>query len=425
MNNADSNEEITPFPFFNRPSGSPAGGPARQAAEGAREHPSGRPRPVRAVNVLLIEDNRGDARLIAEYLAEVEGLSFHLESVDRFGAGLERLARGGIDVVLLDLSLPDSRGLDTFVRLQAAAPGVPVVVLTGFNDEVLAVKAVQEGAEDYLVKGYVNSNLLARSLRYAIERTRRRQAERTLRETQERIRAAREIQQRLFPVSAPRLPGVEMAGASYPADATGGDYYDYIPMADGSVAVVIGDVTGHGFGPALVMASTRAYLRALAQTNTDVANILALANRVLAADVGDDRFVTLLLARLDAEARWLVYSNAGHQSGYVFDSLGLVKRQLGSTAMPLGIMPDGEFPAGERVRLVPGDLVVLLTDGIVEARSPDNALFGAQRVFDLVRLYRNDPAQQIVANLYHAVRAFSQNMPQVDDITAVVVKMTG
>jgi serine phosphatase RsbU (regulator of sigma subunit) len=171
------------------------------------------------------------------------------------------------------------------------------------------------------------------------------------------------------------------------------------------------------------MASTRAYLRALAQTHTDVATILALANRVLAADVGDDRFVTLLLARLGAEGRWLAYSNAGHHAGYVFDEMGLIKREMGSTSIPLGVLPECEFPAGEAVRLVPGDLVVLLTDGVIEARSPDNTAFGTQRVFDLVRLYRRAPAREIVTNLYHAVRAFSQNMPQVDDITAVVIKV--
>src|SRR5436190_23187376 len=112
MSNADPDEEVTPFPFFNSPSA------ARTPRAGTP-----RSRPVRPVNVLLIEDNRGDVRLIEEYLAEVEGLVFRLESVDRFAAGLERLRHGSVDVVLLDLSLPDSRGLDTFVRLQAAAPG--------------------------------------------------------------------------------------------------------------------------------------------------------------------------------------------------------------------------------------------------------------------------------------------------------------
>jgi phosphoserine phosphatase RsbU/P len=415
MSSADSNEETTPFPFFRHPA-SPA------APRGAPAPPPPR---ARCVRVLLVEDHPGDARLIQEHLAGVEGVVFRLERADCFAAALERLARGGIDIVLLDLSLPDSRGLETFLRLHGELPGVPVVVLTALNDELLALRAVQEGAEDYLVKGYVNSNLLARSLRYAIERFRRRQAEKALRETHEQMRAAREIQQRLFPAAAPRLPGLDIAGASFPAEATGGDYFDYVPLPDGTLGVVVSDVTGHGFGPALVMASTRAYLRALTQTHTDVATVLKLANRVLTGDVGTDRFVTLLFARLDPEARTLAYANAGHPTGYVLDALGLVKQQLGSTSIPLGVLPECDFPAGDPVVLAPGDMVVLLTDGVVEARSPDNTPFGTQRVFDLVRVYRHDPARLIVSNLYHAVLAFTQDAPQVDDITAVVIKVAG
>lgn len=124
------------------------------------------------IKVLLIEDNPGDARLIREMFAEVRGTGFHLERADRLSTGLERLAGGGVDVVLLDLSLPDSHGLDTFVRVHAQAPQVPVILLTGLDDEALAAKAMRQGAQDYLVKGQVEGNLLARSLRYAIERQR-------------------------------------------------------------------------------------------------------------------------------------------------------------------------------------------------------------------------------------------------------------
>ena len=98
---------------------------------------------------------------------------------------------------------------------------------------------------------------------------------------------------------------------SHPAELTGGDYFDYFPLLGGGVGVAIGDVCGHGFGPALLMAATRAYLRALALTNARVGDILSLANRALAADVDDGRFVTLFLARLDPAARTLVYANAG------------------------------------------------------------------------------------------------------------------
>ncbi len=122
------------------------------------------------IRILLIEDNPGDARLIRELLTAAEGASFDLEHVDRLSTGLTRLARGDIDVILLDLSLPDSHGLDGLNKICEQTPKVPVVVLSGLSDQAVALNAVQEGAQDYLVKGNVDSDLLLRSLRYAIER---------------------------------------------------------------------------------------------------------------------------------------------------------------------------------------------------------------------------------------------------------------
>ena len=124
------------------------------------------------IKVLLIEDNPGDARLIREVLAQVEGMSFDLEWADRLSMGMNRLGGGGIDVVLLDLSLPDSYGLDTFTKMHIQAPGVPIIVLTGLDDQEVALNAVRGGAQDYLIKGQLDGNLLARAMRYAIERKR-------------------------------------------------------------------------------------------------------------------------------------------------------------------------------------------------------------------------------------------------------------
>ena len=122
------------------------------------------------IKVLLVEDNPGDARLVKEALSEASGQNFSLIHVGRLSEALVQLEAEEIDIVLLDLSLPDSQGIDSVVRAQREASEVPIIVLTGNWDEHLGVKCVQEGAQDYLVKGQIDSNLLVRSIRYAVER---------------------------------------------------------------------------------------------------------------------------------------------------------------------------------------------------------------------------------------------------------------
>jgi len=140
----------------------------------------------KAINVLLFEDNPGDARLIREFLVEVEESVFTLECVDRLSTGFKRLAEGGIHVILLDLGLPDSQGLDTVTRTYNQVGDVPIVLLTGLDDKTLATQAMRAGAQDYLVKGQIDSNLLTRAIRYAIERKR---AEQALQETEDKYRS--------------------------------------------------------------------------------------------------------------------------------------------------------------------------------------------------------------------------------------------
>lgn len=124
------------------------------------------------IKLLLIEDNPGDARLIKEMLAESKNISFDLEWKESLAEGLKSIDEESFDIILLDLMLPDSKGFGTFERLKLKAPGIPIVVNSGIGDEALAIRAVREGAQDYLIKGKADSNLLSRAIRYAIERTR-------------------------------------------------------------------------------------------------------------------------------------------------------------------------------------------------------------------------------------------------------------
>ncbi len=125
-----------------------------------------------APKLLLVEDNPGDARLIQEMLSEVETSKFEVTHEVSLNDALKRLSSGAFDVILLDLGLPDSHGLDTFTSVYAQAADVPIVVMSGFDDESFAIKAVRQGAQDYLVKGRIESSLLVRAIRYASERKR-------------------------------------------------------------------------------------------------------------------------------------------------------------------------------------------------------------------------------------------------------------
>jgi len=253
--------------------------------------------------------------------------------------------------------------------------------------------------------------------------TERKRAQKELQENKEQFQVAREIQQRLFPKSAPAFPGYDIAGASYPADATGGDYFDYLPMLNNRLGIVVGDVTGHGVGPALLMAETRAYLRLLAARREDVGVILTRVNRILAEDMGGERFITLCMARLESTKPAMIYSSAGHPAGYIMAKTGEIRTTLPRIGVPLGLRPDTVYSSSKSVPLKRGDVVLLLTDGIEESMSTSNELFGIDRILAVVRENRDKSAYEILDALYRAVREFSGEMAQIDDITAVVFKV--
>jgi sigma-B regulation protein RsbU (phosphoserine phosphatase) len=239
-------------------------------------------------------------------------------------------------------------------------------------------------------------------------------------------RIARQIQQGLLPREVPVLAGFRIAGRSLPARDVGGDCFDFLPLAgrwENGLGIVVADASGHGMASALVIAETRAYLRALTWTCTDLGDFLTLTNRRLAEELPSDFFVTALLVRLDPDTRSLVYASAGHCPGYVLDGRGRVRKILDSSAMPLGIDRGCEYPTSGPVSLCPGELIVLFSDGLVEAAAPGGKPFGTERVINVVRAYMHEPPDTILTALLQAVNGFSQPSAQVDDMTAVVIKV--
>lgn len=246
-----------------------------------------------------------------------------------------------------------------------------------------------------------------------------------LKEKQEQefqLRIARELQQRYYNVKA-QVPGFDIAGATYSAVETNGDYFDFIPMKDGSTGLVIGDVSGHGVGAALIMAQTRAYLRAFAKVESDPGVLLTWLNRELATDLDNEHYVTLILARLNPQRNELDYSSAGHLPGYLLDRNGEARLMMGSIGIPLGVMRDYQFSKSELIKLVPEEILFFLTDGITEAQASDETEFGFDRALEVIKAHRQEAAGQIMVRLYQTVRSFCGMKTQEDDITAIICKV--
>ncbi len=255
--------------------------------------------------------------------------------------------------------------------------------------------------------------------------TEKKQAMETLREHEAQLLAAQRIQEYLLPQSAPCLPGFDIAGACHPAEFAAGDYFDYLPMVDGALGLVIADVSGHGFAPALLMSAVQSHLRALVEIHAAIGAVLHRVNARLVERTDQSRFVTLFFAKIDPASRSLTYVNAGHPPGYVLDKSGNLKSKLASTTTVLGVFPDIEFITKEFGALEPGDILLLLTDGFLEASSPDGISFSENRAIGVMRDHRDGTAREIVDVLYREVLAFSHRSLPHDDETVVVVKVQG
>jgi len=369
----------------------------------------------------LIEDDRLDAELIEEMLGRRLEQSFDIEQVQRLSDGLARLETDEFDLILADLALPDSIGLETLKRLHKNTD-TPILVLTGDNETDLPTLAVRQGADDYLAKEDLTSDTLVRAIRFALERHAHRRTEKELTRAQEQFRIIRRIQERLLPNIDVSIPGYDIAGTIYPAEHVSGDYCDVFSMPNGCVGFVVADVSGHGLSSSHLMLEARAAVRALVHQSVPLNNILTCLNELLFDDcLATGHFLTLFIGQLDPQLRQLEYASGGHMV-YLIHPSGRLER-LGSTGPALGLLRDR--PVGSR-RLPPletGTVLVLPTDGIVETLSCEKILFGIERLRQFVVQNRLLSARALVDKLYQAARDFAGQQKQQDDITCIVVKI--
>jgi phosphoserine phosphatase RsbU/P len=256
----------------------------------------------------------------------------------------------------------------------------------------------------------------------AIERTRLHEEVLEKRRLEEEVTIGQRIQRTFLPDRNPELPHFDIAGANYSSELVGGDYYDFIRIADQHLGIVVGDVSGKGIPAALIMASFRASLIAEIRNNYAIRTVLTKVNRLLWESVEPDRFVTALYGVLDVGNRRFTYVNAGHNPGFLYRHGSERFDSLDATGPLLGTLETATYKE-RQVEIQAGDLLVLYTDGVTEAMDGAGELFGEQRLLDVIRSRRAETAAMIVRGIWDAVREFRVR-EQDDDLTIVVVKGT-
>jgi serine phosphatase RsbU (regulator of sigma subunit) len=270
--------------------------------------------------------------------------------------------------------------------------------------------------------GFVGGAVAGEIRKHVIASLHEAETRRQMERIQQDLDTARGIQQDLLPKQPPASPRFDIAGWNQPADATGGDYFDWQDLADGRIAVSLADVSGHGIGPALVMAVCRAYARACFPSARDLPEVMTRLNELLVKDLPSERYVTMVVAWLDpANSRFELVS-AGHGPLLRYQAASDQFQSIEPQGIPFGLFPGFQYGSPHCFEMAPGDLLVLTTDGFFEWANADDEQFGLARLQDTIRSARDLQSSEIIAQLHAAVVKFAGGTTQQDDLTAVVVK---
>jgi sigma-B regulation protein RsbU (phosphoserine phosphatase) len=274
--------------------------------------------------------------------------------------------------------------------------------------------------EDILLTGFPEFMRLSFAVNRMVEGLRERL------KLRQSLAMAKEVQRRLLPSAVPRYAGLDIAGRSYYCDETGGDYYDYLEVSGlpGETAVIaIGDVSGHGIASAMVMASARGILRSRCHDAGSLGDLLRHMNEQIVEDSGRGRFMTMLLAAVNAGRRELRWASAGHREPLVLDPETGGFRELHGGDVPLGVIAGVHFEDHLFAELRPGQIILLATDGLWEAQNRSGEHLGLERIAAAMTESADEGAAAICGAIAVALLEFCGGVQQADDITFVVVKI--
>jgi len=238
---------------------------------------------------------------------------------------------------------------------------------------------------------------------------------------------AMEVQQNLLPKENPKISGLDISGKSIYCDETGGDYYDFLevgPPAGGKIGIVVGDVSDHGIPSALLMSTVRALIRQRCSSFGNIDQVVSDVNRQLAADVKDSgRFMTLFYTEVDRPNSAIRWVSAGHEPAMIYDpATDSIGELDGGNNLPLGVFEDAVFNESYR-QLASGQVIIIATDGIWEARNPEGKMFGKDRIYQIVRQNAAASAIDIQNAVLESLKRFQKDRRLEDDLTLVVIKV--
>ena len=379
------------------------------------------------LTLLLVEDDRADAIIVEELIADA-GVDMDVTWAPSMADAEREISAARPDCILLDLHLHDTDGIDGLARIGRQDPGIPVVVLTGLNDEHFGVSAVASGAQDYLVKGRVDPEMLRRAVLYAIERKRAELTAVDLHASEMRARENARLERGLLP--SPLLldqPGVNIVTQYRPSRENallGGDFYDFVQTPDRTVHVMIGDVAGHGPDEAALGVALRIAWRTLTFAGLRGADRMRQLERILRAErAGKGIFATVLSLAIPPEGTTITAVRAGHP-GMLMHGEGSVEWVEPPGGPALGLRA-GDWPP-QQIDLRAGCGLVLLTDGLFEGHSGrGNERLGEAGLLEIARSLAALPGPEFVDALIDAVESRAQAHGGIaDDIAVVRVERT-
>jgi serine phosphatase RsbU (regulator of sigma subunit) len=364
------------------------------------------------LRVVLAEDDPADALLVEELLADGD-LNVTLIWVRSAAEARRALTEGTADCLILDLHLPDLAGIGALGEFLRDVGTTAVVVMTGLDDRAAGLAAVQAGAQDYLVKGKVEAEWFARTVRYAVQRKQAGHAAAALAAAQWRAQENARLERGLLPTPLLRDAVIEVACGYRPSRVgalLGGDFYDVVETADGDVHAVVGDVSGHGPDEAALGAGLRVGWRTLIMAGHRGADLLTELERLLLAERRTPEiFATLVMATLPREGQ-LTVTRAGHP-GVLLRSEHQARLAEPEHGPALGLVPGiGQWPQS-RVDHRPDEALVMFTDGLFETRLTDGERLGEERLTALADTLGGLPAQEFVDTLIDLSRGEQVTQP--------------